>query len=177
MRLLLKEFKDYIQNSLNYSNYIAEEINRFGVGESAVYQAYYERVNFPHIFLLDKIIGEEPLKIYKLIGDKMEIEFEKEEFKRKLIEFGLNNKQISEVCNEFEKKENKTNVLVVISLLEKYGYARSVILGFLREIGIKEGDLIKLFSRLQRMKMGVEADKISKLVIKGEKTAKKRKKR
>ncbi|MCD6279435.1 ATP-binding protein [Candidatus Micrarchaeota archaeon] len=166
MRLLFKEFKDYVRSSLNYSDFIAEHIGRFGVGECAVYQAYYKRTSYSNIFLLSRIDGEEPLiTIHILVGDKMDLEFEKESFRRKLLEFGLTDKQVAQISMKFEKNDNRLNIIEIISDLEKFGYARSVVITFLRELGIRDIDITSLFSELQRVKMGVESDKISKLEV------------
>ena len=165
MRLLLKEFRDYVKSSVGYSDFIDQAIGRFSVGECAVYQAFYERTGYTETFLLNRIDGEEPLKMYTIIGDNMDLKFEKEEFRRKLLDFGLDDKQVGEVCLEFEKNENKLNVLKFVRMLERYGFARSVIVGLLRDLGVRESDIINIFAKLQRMKLGVEADKITKLVV------------
>lgn len=165
MRLLFKEFKNYVRSSLNYNDFIARNIDSFGVGQCAVYQAYRKHTEHTNIFILDKIDGEELLLTYKIKGDNMEIEFEKETFKRKLIQFGLKPTQIDKLCNEFEKNNNSVNVLLLVEYLEKYGFARSVTLTFLRELGIKEGNLISLFSKLQHNKLGSESDKLARMVV------------
>ena len=166
MRLLFKEFKDYVRSSLNYSDYIAEHISRFGVGECAVYQAYQEQTSYSNMFILNRIDGEEPLTtLHIIIGDGMEIEFEKESFRRKLLEFGLTDKQVAQIVMKFEANDNRLNIIEIIHDLEKFGYARSVVISFLRELGIRDTDIVNLFSELQRVKMGVDSDKISKLEV------------
>lgn len=172
MRLMFKEFKDHVRSSLHYSDYVASEIDKLGVGESVVYLSYSEKTNFSNIILLNRIEGEEPLINYILKGDKMEIVFEKEKFKRQLKEFGLNASQIKEVCSMFEEHDNTMHVIKLIDQLEKYGFGPSMIITFMRELGFKEGELIPLFSRLQRKKMGVDADKLVRLVIEDESESK-----
>jgi DNA helicase HerA-like ATPase/uncharacterized membrane protein len=165
LRLQLKEFKDYVRDSLRYSAFIEKEIDRFGVGNAAVHMIPYAGGGFPQTFLLDRIDGEEPFVSLHIVGDVVDIEFEREDFKKRLVRLGLNDEQVRETVMEFEKNDYKLNVLVLISLLEKYGFAKSVIVLFLREMGVMEGIIINLFSQIQRVKMGVEADRISTLVI------------
>jgi hypothetical protein len=165
MRLQLKEFKEYVRGSLRYSAFIEEEIDRFGVGNAAIHMIPYAGGRFPQTFLLDRIDGEEPFISLHIVGDGMDVEFERDDFKKRLVRLGLNDEQIGEVVMEFERSDYKLSVLVFISLLEKYGFAKSVIVLFLREMGVKEGSIINLFSQIKRIKMGVEADKISTLVV------------
>jgi len=173
MRLMFKEFKEHVRSSLHYSDYIAEQIDKLGVGESIVYLGYAQKTDFSNVVILNKIDGEEPLINYTLKGDKMEVTFMKEKFKRQLKEFGLNTQQIKNVCAMFEEHDNVIHVLQLIEQLEKYGFGPSLIITFMRELGLKEGELIPLFSRLQRKKMGIESDKLVRLVVEDEETKEK----
>jgi len=165
MRLMFKDFKDHVRASLRYSDYIASQIDRLGVGESIVYLGYAEKTGFSNVVLLNKIDGEEPLKTYILRGDNMELVFEKDVFKRNLKEFGLSTRQVQEICTNFEEHSGRYDIIKLISDLERYGFGPSLIITFLRDMGVKEGELIALFSKLQRKKMSIDADKIVRLVI------------
>jgi DNA helicase HerA-like ATPase len=168
MRLMFKDFKDHVRSSLNYSDFVASQIDKLGVGEAVVYLGYAQKTDFSNIILLDKIDGEEPLSYYKLKGDGMEINFEKEKFKRQLKEFGLNTKQVQDVCSTFEEHDNTIHIIQLINKLERYGFGPSTIITFMREMGLKEGELIPLFSKLQREKMGIDGDKLVRLVVEDE---------
>ncbi|MEW6329727.1 MAG: ATP-binding protein, partial [Candidatus Micrarchaeota archaeon] len=87
MRLQLKEFKDYVRGSLNYSDFIQSEIDRFGVGDAALHMVFQTKADFPQTFILNKIDGEEPLVTIEIKGvDGMRaLEFEREEFRKKLV--------------------------------------------------------------------------------------------
>jgi hypothetical protein len=167
MRLQLKELKDYVRGSLDYSDYVAGEMDRFGVGDAALHMVFSEKADFPQTFIMNRIDGEEPLVALRIKGvDGMQtLEFEKEEFRKKLVETGLSDAQIKEVLSSMERNNCSINALALVASLEKYGFARPVIMTFLRDIGMKEKDLIKLFFYLQKQKMGVDADKISTLVV------------
>jgi len=167
-KLILKDFKDHVRSSLNYSDVIAQEMDRFGVGEAAVHVVPSEKADFARTFLMGKIDGEEPLTSFKVGVGEMELEFEKDNFKRKLVELGLADSQIREVASEFEKSDYRLSALSLISLLEKYGYDRSVILSFLREIGVRDAELAGLFSKMQRMKMGFSAGEMSTVSVRGD---------
>ena len=167
MRLQLKELKDYVRGSLDYSDFIQGEIDRFGVGDAALHMVFSEKADFPQTFVLNKIEGEEPLVALRILGvdDMHTLEFEKDEFRKKLVETGLTDGQIKEVISGMERNDCSINALALVASLEKYGFARPVIMAFLRELGMHEKDLIRLFFHLQRAKMGVDADKISSLVV------------
>ena len=169
MRLQLKEFKDYVRGSLDYSDFIQGEMDRFGVGDAALHMVFSEKADFPQTFVMDKIDGEAPLVALRLEGvDGMQtLEFEKEEFRKKLVETGLSDGQIKEVLSGMERNDCSVSALALVASLEKFGFARPVIMAFLRELGMREKDLIRLFFHLQRAKMGVDADKISSLVVAG----------
>ncbi len=167
-KLILKDFKDHVRSSLNYSSFIAAEMDRFGVGEAAVHVVPSEKADFARTFLMGKIDGEEPLTSFRVGVGEMELEFEKDGFKRRLVELGLADSQMREIASEFEKSDYRLSALSLISLLEKYGYDRSVILSFLREIGVRDAELAGLFSKMQRMKMGFRAGEMSVVSVRGD---------
>jgi hypothetical protein len=143
-------------------------MDRFGVGEAAVHVVPSEKAGFCRTFLMSRIDGEEPLTSFRLEVGGMELEFEKDDFKRRLVELGLADSQMREVASEFEKSDYRLSALSIISMLEKYGYDRSVILSFLRGLGVRDAELAGLFSRMQRMKMGFRAGEISTVSVKGD---------
>ena len=61
LRVKFEKFLDYIQGSLGFSDYMRDEIAKFGVGQCAVNMAFQTTTEFPETFLLEKIHGEEPL--------------------------------------------------------------------------------------------------------------------
>ncbi len=150
LRLVLKEFKDYVRHSLNYSDYIDSEISKFGVGDAALNMIFAKRAGGSHTFLLNKIDGEEPLFIYALEVDGMSVEKEREQFCNMLFELGLTDEQIGLVKNEFERNDGTMDATEFVSLLEKFGYSPSSIMGFLRQLEVDEKDIVEIFSLARR---------------------------
>jgi len=164
LRLVLREYKDYIKNSLNYSPYIDEAISNFGVGDAAVNMIFSARSEKAHTFLLDKIDGEEPLFVYTLQVGKMTIEVEREQFSRMLYELGLTDEQINLVKVEFERGDGVLEASALVSLLEKFGYSHTSIMTFLRQLGVEEKFIVEVFSltRRRRATKGVVDLKLAK---------------
>lgn len=152
LRLVLREFKDYVRQSLSYSDYIDSEISKFGVGDAALNMIFSKRSGGSHTFLLNKIDGEEPLFIYNLEVDGMSVEKEREQFCNMLYELGLTDEQIGLVKNEFEKGDGTMDATAFVSLLEKFGYSPSSIMGFLRQLEVDEKDIVEIFTLTRRRK-------------------------
>jgi len=152
LRLQFKQFKDYIRNSLNYSDFIAQGIDRFGVGEAAAHLVFSESTRFSSTFLLTRIDGEEPLVVVMLDFSELHaesMEFHLDELKRKMLELGLSEDQLSKVVAKLtEGKKNKMSVLEFVQMLDNFGYARAVLINFLRDIGVGEHEISKIFMRL-----------------------------
>ncbi|MDD5340227.1 MAG: ATP-binding protein [Candidatus ainarchaeum sp.] len=152
LRLILKEFRDYVRNSIGYSTFIDNEISRFGVGDAAVNMIFAERQSKVMTFLMDKIDGEEPLLKYTIRGGDMNIEVEREQFVRMLYELGLNEGQVSLLKAEFEKGDGVLDGEQLVAVLEKFGYAKPSVISFLRQLGIDDKNLIKVFSLVKMRK-------------------------
>ncbi len=157
LRLVLREFRDYVKNSIGYSNFIDQEMGKFGVGDAAVNMIFSERQSRITTFLLNKIDGEEPLFQFKIKGGDMDIEIEREQFIKMLYEIGLNEGQINTVKLEFEKSDGLVEGERLVSVLEKFGYSKPSIISFLRQLGIDEKNLIHIFSlvRMRKASKGV----------------------
>jgi hypothetical protein len=152
LRLVLREFRDYVRQSLNYSDYIDSEIAKFGVGDAALNMIFAKRAGGSHTFLLNKIDGEEPLFVYNLEADGMSVEKEREQFCNMLYELGLTDEQIGLVKNEFEKNDGTMDATEFVSILEKFGYSPSSIMSFLRQLEVDEKDIVEIFSLARRRK-------------------------
>lgn len=152
LRLILKEFRDYVRNSIGYSDFIDGEISRFGVGDAAVNMIFAERQSKVMTFLMEKIDGEDPLLLFKIKGGEMNVEIEKEQFVRMLYELGLNESQLNLLKGEFEKGDGLLEGEQLVAVLEKFGYSKPSIISFLRQLGIDEKNLIKVFSLVKMRK-------------------------
>ena len=111
LKVKFERFLDYLQGSLNFSNYMRDEISRLGVGQCAVNMSLTLPIPYPSTFLVDRIEGEEPSKEYFLdltgvLTDKQRrdvsvsrsVSFLKEDFRRKLRQFGLLDDKIEELA-------------------------------------------------------------------------------
>jgi len=153
LRLVLREFRNYVRNSIGYSKFIDDEIGKFGVGDAALNMIFAQRQTKVMTFLLDKVDGEEPLFIFKIKnGDSMMLEIEREQLIQMLYELGLNEGQVRRIKNEFEGNDGLLDAEKIVSLLEKFGYSHSTIVSFLRQLGVDEKNLIEIFSLVKMRK-------------------------
>jgi DNA helicase HerA-like ATPase len=152
LRLILKEFRDYVRQSIGYSRFIDSEISKFGVGDAAVNMIFAKRQSKVTTFLLNKVDGEEPLFLLKITGDGMDVEIEREQMVKMLYELGLNESQLGLIKREFDKNDGLIEGEQFVALLEKFGYSKSAIISFLRQLGVKEKDLIQIFSLVKMRK-------------------------
>lgn len=146
LRMILREFRDYVRQSVGYPSFIDSEISKFGVGDAAVNMVFAKRQSKVTTFLLDKIDGEEPLFLLKITGDGMDIEIEREQMVKMLYELGLTESQLGIIKREFDKNDGLVEGEQFVALLEKFGYSKSAIISFLRQLGVNEKNLIKIFS-------------------------------
>ncbi|MBU0532937.1 ATP-binding protein [Candidatus Micrarchaeota archaeon] len=152
LRMILREYRDYLRKSIGYSDFIDTEISKFGVGDAAVNMIFAQRQSKVMTFLMEKIDGEEPLLIYKIKGGEMMVEIEREQFVRMLYELGLSESQLSLLRSEFEKGDGMLDGEQLVAILEKFGYSRAAIISFLRQLGITEKNLVRIFSLVKMRK-------------------------
>ncbi len=164
-RMLLREYKDYLRTSLSYSDQIAGEISSFPVGSAAVHLIPKGKSFASPVFIIKKIDGEELLANLSIWGVDMKFEFEKDELRRKMLSFGLEDAQVSEIFSKFAISGNSLPAQELVILLEKYGFARLRMLSLFRELGASESALVSLFSSLQRARLGADSDKISTIFL------------
>ncbi|MBU0586239.1 ATP-binding protein [Candidatus Micrarchaeota archaeon] len=150
MRLVLREFRKYVQESLNYSDYVDSEISKFSVGDAALHMIFSGQQAKSSTFIMQKIDGEEPLFVFRIKGESMEIEMEREQFMRALYELGVNDEQMAKVKDRFEKAEGTLSGTKLIEMLENFGYSKAAILAFMRKLGVPEKGLIDMFALARR---------------------------
>ncbi len=157
LRFILREYRDYVKNSIGYSDFIDTEIGKFGVGDAAVNMMFSERQAKILTFLMDKIDGEEPLFLFNIKGGDMDVEIEREQFIRMLYELGLNESQLNMIKAEFEKNDGYMDGEALVEVLERFGYSRASMMSFLRQLGVDEKNLVKIFSlvKMRRAKKGL----------------------
>ena len=152
MRLVLREYRDYVRNSIGYSQFIDDEISKFGVGDAAVNMIFAKRQARVNTFLLEKVDGEEPLFLLRIVGDGMDLEIEREQLVKMLYELGLTESQLGLMKREFEKNDGLLDGEQFVAMLEKFGYSKSSIISFLRQLGVDERNLVRIFSLVKMRK-------------------------
>lgn len=159
LRIKFEKFMNYLQGSLNFSNFIKTEIGKFGVGQAAVDMAFQTAIRFPEIFVLDKIYGEEPLYVYKIeLSDVLtqselsanvlqsEYEFEKEELKNNLIEYNVDGATIADIFTLMDQNNRSIRLLDFIKILKGSGISVSNMVTFLKGLSIDDQLITRIIS-------------------------------
>ncbi|MEM3227551.1 MAG: ATP-binding protein [Candidatus Micrarchaeaceae archaeon] len=151
LRIKFERFMNYLQGSLNFSDFIRSEIGKFGVGQVAVVMAFQTAIRFPETFLLEKIKGEEPLYVYTIdITDSLtqseissgvvqrEYQFEKDELKNIFIEYSLSSEDIDAIFATLDQGGRGSKINDFIGMLRSHGTRIEDIISFLRNLGIPD---------------------------------------
>jgi hypothetical protein len=178
LKVKFEKFLDYLQGSLNFSSYMREEISRLGVGQCAVNLSLTLQTPYPSTFLVSKIEGEEPSKEYFLelsevltekqrrdVAVSRSVSFLKEDFRRKLRQFGLADDKIEELTKIFDKGNRRMDVVSFVITLERGGIARRNIGDFLKDAGIDDITIINIFGKVDMKKSGGVGREISQIVL------------
>ncbi len=177
MRVKFERYLDYLQTTLNFSDYMRSEISKLGVGQAAVNMAFQTTAQFSETFLIDKIVGEEPIQEYFLdLAAVLEtsmgaadmarsVSFEKEELKKRLRAFGLDEVHIEEISSLFAKKNRHMDIVSFCILLERYGIGRNNITSFLKDFGVDDSTLINIFSKADFKRLGIEGRDITQVIL------------
>jgi len=91
--------------------------------------------------------------------------FGKDELRRKLRTFGLDELRVSEICALFDKNNRHLDVVSFVIMLERYGIQRADISSFLRDFGIDESTLINVFSKADFARLGMGSREITQVVL------------
>ncbi|VVB99011.1 DNA import protein CedB [uncultured archaeon] len=178
LRVKFERFLDYLQSTLNFSDYMREGIAKLGVGQAAVNMAFQTTADFSETFLLDKIEGEEPMQEYFLDLDKVltreemtmegvqrSASFEKDELKKKLRSYGMSEEQSDEILDLFAKKGRRMEISAFVVLLQRYGIARNNISGFLKELGLEDNTVVNVLSKADELEMELGSTDIAEYIM------------
>jgi hypothetical protein len=177
LRVKFERFLDYLQSTLNFSDYMREGIAKLGVGQAAVNMAFQTTAEYSETFLMDKIDGEEPMQEFVLDLDKIlsreelamegatrTVSFEKDELKKKLRSFGMAEEQSDEVVSLFTKKGRRMEIASFVVLLSRYGIARNNISGFLKELGLEDASVVSVLSHSDELEVMLGDQDISEYI-------------
>ena len=159
LRIRFEKFMNYLQGSLNFSNFMRSAIGKFGVGQAAFDMSFHAAVQFPDVFLLERIVGEEPLDVYTIniseiltqseLADtsiQKEYYFERIDLNSKMIESGISSDIIISIFNDLDKKERIADVRDLVKLMMKRGVSKDVVVVFLRSLKMVDTTITRVFS-------------------------------
>jgi hypothetical protein len=149
LNLKFQKFKDYIRGSLKYSDFIADAIDKFGVGNAAVNLTFSTKTDFPRTFLIDKIHGEDPLQDLTMVCGGQALHFEKNDLKRKLAYENVDG-TIESLCND-----GRIEATRLLNWLEDEGLPRKKIIDILNYLGFRVGSIRTLMKK--------EADNVGRI--------------
>ena len=158
LRIRFEKFLDYLQGSLGFTGFMREEISKFGVGQAAVDLSFQTSIRFPSVFIVEKIIGETPLNVYNItIGDILqEGEFgnaniqkdyylKKIDITSRLVRANASSETINGILNEMERNNRTMDIKGLAALLTKNNINRESVITFLRELGIPDNIISRIF--------------------------------
>lgn len=154
------EYADYLQESLRFSNHVREQIRRLGVGECAVNLVPRHAAGANDTFLLKKVEGEELLEEVVLDGGEAMPEcraFEKNELGQLLKAAGLGDDEIAEMNAKFREGNGHMNAVPFVLELEKRGVPRTTVTILLKDAGIADRHIMRVYSKADERRTGMQA--------------------
>ena len=160
LRIKFEKFLNYIQGTINFSNFIREEISNFGVGQAAVEMAFQTALRFPQTFILEKIQGETPLYVYTVNMEgaiseselssnviQRDYQFEREELRNKLIEYNVSAEGIESVFSDMDGAGRNLKMLDFINVLFQNGVDASDIVLLLKSMSIEDSIITRIIAK------------------------------
>ncbi len=91
--------------------------------------------------------------------------FLKEELRRKLRAFGLDEVRVAEITAAFDKNNRHIDVVSFVIMIERYGIGRPDISSFLHDVGVDESTLINIFSKADFTRLGMGNREVTQVVL------------
>jgi DNA helicase HerA-like ATPase len=158
LRIKFEKFLNYLQGSLNFSEFMRKEISKFGVGQAAVDMSFQTSMQFPEVFLLDKIIGEIPLDVYTItIADVLnqdelndpnlqkEYYLERIDLSSKLIQANINSDEINNLFRELDLRNRQIEIRNFVQMMVNERVNKDGIVELLRSLGLSDEIITKIF--------------------------------
>ncbi len=176
LKVKFDRYLDYLQASLNFSDYIRNKIIGFGVGQAAVNMAFQTPERFAQTFVIKKIEGEEPSKdvflnfkdvASKEVKEEMggTIPFKTDQLRSRLRAFGIDETKVEMVTKAFERNNRHLDAVTFVVMLERMGVERKQISEFFKEMGIDDETIINIFTKADFRKEGKKG-KLTHVVLK-----------
>lgn len=161
LKIKFEKFINYIQGSLNFSDFIRMEITKFGVGQAAVDMSFQTSIRFPGTFVLERIHGEEPLYVYmvdmsdiltnaelSMPGMQRDYEFEKDELRNRLIDYNINAEGITAVFAKLDSQGRAIKITELLGIFKGFGMNEKRMVAFLKDFGIEDIIITRILSRI-----------------------------
>ncbi len=158
LRIKFEKFLNYLQGSLNFSDFMRKEISKFGVGQAAVDMSFQTSVQFPEVFLLDRIIGEVPLDVYTVTladvlsqqelsdpNTQKEIYFERIDLNSKLVQANINSDAIDNIFKELENRNRFVDIRGFVQIVISEKVSKETVVDLLRSFGLSDSAITKIF--------------------------------
>ncbi len=178
LKVKFEKYLDYLQKTLNFSNFMREKISTFGVGQAAINMAFTTPTQYPSTFLLKKIEGEEPKVEYFIMLESIltaqqkredtmakSISFEKDGIRRKFIEYGLSEESIVELMKTFDKNNRRMDIILFVMFLERSGMKRKRITELMQEFGIDDSTIINIFIAVDKKRQEYAGKELTQIVL------------
>ena len=159
LKIKFQKFMDYLQGSLNFSQFIRGEISKLGVGQAAIDLSFQTSQQFPSTFIINRVVGEVPLDVYTItLADLLtetelrdqsiqkEYSFEKPFLRSKLIESEVNTDAIDGIMNELDSKNRLVDLKEFVRMMLGQKLQRELVMSFLRGSGISDQLITRAFS-------------------------------
>ncbi len=151
LKIKFQKFMDYIQGSLNFSQFIRSEISKLGVGQAAVDMSFQTSSIFPSTFIINRVVGEVPLDVYTItLADilaenelrdrtlQKEYSFEKPFLRSKFIDNNINTDAIDKILAQLDAMNRIVDLREFVKILLSERLSKDSIVALLRSSGISD---------------------------------------
>ncbi len=158
LKIKFQKFMDYIQGSLNFSQFIRGEISKLGVGQAAVDLSFQTSAQFPSTFIINRIVGEVPLDVYTItladllnepelrdLSIQKEYSFEKPFLRSKFIDNNINTEAIDKILSELDAKNRIVDLREFVRILLGEKLPKDSVVSLLRSSGISDSLITRAF--------------------------------
>lgn len=158
LRIRFEKFLDYLQGSLNFSGFMRSEISKFGVGQAAIDMSFQTSVQFPDVFLIDRVVGEVPLDVYTItVADilsdqelsdpnvQKELTMEKIDINSRLIQANFSSDVINNIFKELDARNRMIDIRGLVQILASEKINKEAIVELLRSFGLQDSIITKVF--------------------------------
>jgi DNA helicase HerA-like ATPase len=161
LRVKFEKFLNYLQGSLNFSDFMRKEISGLGVGQAAVDMSFQTSIQFPEVFLLEKIVGEVPLDVYTItladVLSQAELEnpdvqkeyyLERIDLNSRFVQANINSVAIENVFKELDARGRTLDVRGLMQVMMNEKVNKDTVVQLLREFGLSDATITKAFGYL-----------------------------